>query len=96
MSLTLKLLCFHFFRQGGLQAGGGAVCIDKDKIENSGSQTSGQGKGDGGQVRQRHRKPISPKVGVLRVLRTSQDSSHCNFSGVHHLSWRSSLDMFQT
>jgi hypothetical protein len=26
----------------------------------------------------------------------SQDSSHCNFSGVHHLLWRSSLDMFQT
>jgi hypothetical protein len=34
----------------------------------------------------RHRKPLSSKVGVLRVLRSSQDSSHCNFSGVHHLS----------
>jgi hypothetical protein len=46
---------FSFFRQGGLRAGGGAAYIDKDKIENSGSQTSGQGKGDSRQVRQRHR-----------------------------------------
>jgi hypothetical protein len=58
--------------------------IDKDKIENSGSQTSGQGKDDSCQARQSHRQLLSSRVGVLRVLRSSQDSSNCCFSGVHH------------
>jgi hypothetical protein len=37
------------------------------------------------QARHRHRQLLSSRVSVLRVWRSSQDSSHCNFSSVHHL-----------
>jgi hypothetical protein len=65
----VNTLCFHFFdRVASGREGVRHMYIDKDKIENSGSQTSGQGKGDGPWSSQ----AASPKTAFIKGRRTSR------------------------